>query len=403
MDLARSAERFRQVAENSREWIWELDPEGRYTFCSPIVVDILGYEAGVMVGKHFMELVDDASKDEVQEALEHALKENKPILRLRHKQVTRDGQTAILETSGLPVLDPERNLLGYRGAHRDLTQEVETEEQLRQAQKMEAIGQLAGGVAHHYNNLLTVILGCADLLKGHVGDDEVAQGEIEQIKEAGDTAASLTRQLLAFSRRQMLLVRRININTALTDVDLLLRSTLGDDIELVTKFEPHLEYVNADGDQVKHAVLRLAINARGAIKHAMTVAHEQSGEAGAASTGEEDAKPGQLILETANVELSTADCKDLEGVEPGAFVMLSVSDTGVGMPAEVREHIFEPFFTTQAVGEGSGLGLSSVYGAMRQMNGAITVESVEGSGTTFKLYFPVAAEEPPSEASSKAS
>ena len=241
-----------------------------------------------------------------------------------------------------------------------------SEEQLRQSQKMEAIGQLAGGIAHDFNNLLTAIIGYADLLLVDLpGDDGTMRPDLEQIKRSAERAGSLTRQILAFSRRQALRPRVVSLNEVIAGMEPLLRRSLGEQIDLLVTQQPGLGLVEVDTHQFEQVLMNLAVNAR-------------------------DAMPagGRLTIETADVELDAEFAAAHVDVTPGSHVMLAVSDTGRGMDEETLTHIYEPFFTTKGVGEGTGLGLSTVYGIVRQSGGSITVESRVGGGSTFRLYLP---------------
>jgi PAS domain S-box-containing protein len=244
------------------------------------------------------------------------------------------------------------------------------ESQLRQAQKMEAVGRLAGGIAHDFNNLLTTILGTCDLLLEELPREKQWREDVEEIRKAGDRAASLTRQLLAFSRKQVIEAATVNLNETVSGVGSMLRRLIGEDIELVTRLEPHLGMVLADPGQIEQVLMNLAVNSRDAMP-----------------------KGGKLVIETANIQLE-ADPKGLPGVPAGPYVMLSVSDNGIGMDAETRSHIFEPFFTTKEQGKGTGLGLATVYGIIRQSGGHVAVYSEPGAGATFKVYLPEVADSP---------
>jgi nitrogen-specific signal transduction histidine kinase/ActR/RegA family two-component response regulator len=254
----------------------------------------------------------------------------------------------------------------------DVTDRRELEDQLRQAQKMEAVGRLAGGVAHDFNNLLTAILGYSELLAKRFKDGDPERLDIEEIRKSGERAATLTRQLLAFSRKQVLVPEALDLGVVIRGLSSLLERLIGEDIKVSLVVAPDLGRVMADPGQMEQVVMNLALNARDAMP-----------------------KGGSLRVEIGNVDLDESYVSAHFGAMPGSYVMLAVTDTGAGMTPEIRSQIFEPFFTTKRVGEGTGLGLSTVHGIVNQSGGTIWVYSEPGHGTTFKIYLPRIAESVP--------
>ncbi len=251
------------------------------------------------------------------------------------------------------------------GSMVDITERKRLEDQFRQAQKMEAVGQLAGGVAHDFNNFLTIITGYSELLLERLGPEDGQRANLEQIKRAGERAAALTRQLLAFSRRQVLVPQDLDLNAIVADIDKMLRRLIGEHIELVTIRQEGLGKVRSDPGQIEQVIMNLAVNARDAMPQG-----------------------GKLTIETANVQLDEEYARRHALVTPGRHVLLAVSDTGCGMDAATQAHVFEPFFTTKGEGRGTGLGLATVYGIVKQSGGHICVYSEVGKGTSVKLYLP---------------
>jgi signal transduction histidine kinase/ActR/RegA family two-component response regulator len=276
-----------------------------------------------------------------------------------------DGREIWVRETARTVRGPTGAIESYEGTVEDITERRNLEDQFRQAQKMEAIGQLAGGVAHDFNNLLTAILGHAEFLRLDLPADGPHQEDVEEIRNAVGRATALTRQLLAFSRRQVLEPLRLDLNTVITDLNRMLRRVLPENIELITALLPGVRPVLADPVQLERVLLNLVVNSRDAMPEG-----------------------GKLTLETANVDLSERYLESHQVVEPGRYSVLIVSDTGEGMTPEVQRRVFEPFYTTKEQGKGTGLGLASVYGIVKQSSGYIWVYSEPSKGTTFKLYLP---------------
>ena len=360
--LRDNEQRFRDYAEASADWFWEMDADLRFTYLSPNLERILGAKPEWHYGKTREDLLgDDYDRDAWIEHL-NALQERRPFRNFEYFRVGNGVEPKWLRTSGVPVFADDGTFLGYRGTGSDITERKQAEEHLRQAQKMEAVGQLTGGVAHDFNNLLAIILGNAELLKEGLGDDG---GLAENVIRAANRGGELTRQLLAFSRQQSLLPAVTDFDDLIAEMTDMLRRTLGEMIEIETRSTPELWSTEVDPGQSENAVLNLAINARDAM-----------------------ADGGVLLIETANIGIAESIDGAPADIEPGEYVMLTVTDTGAGVPPDVLEHVFEPFFTTKEVGEGSGLGLSMVYGFAKQSGGYVSVDSEVGHGTTVKVFLP---------------
>jgi PAS domain S-box-containing protein len=284
---------------------------------------------------------------------------------LEVQSITAKGRRVWLRIIGHPEFDGDGQVARVHGALQDISERRRLEDQLRQAQKMEAVGQLAGGIAHDFNNILSVIIGYAHFIARDLNPRDPLLEEVEEIRKAGERASELTRQLLAFSRKQVLLPRVVDLNQIALGLERMLQRLVGEDIDLTLRTAEQLGRVLVDPGQVEQVIMNLVVNARDAIL------------AG-----------GTIVIETANVELADVQAANQHELAVGRHVMLAVSDTGAGMDGSTRAHIFEPFFTTKEQGKGTGLGLSTVYGIVTQSGGHIAVQSEVGAGTTFKLYFP---------------
>jgi PAS domain S-box-containing protein len=370
--LRESEERFSDFAKGASHWFWEMDSELRYTYLSPSYEQYSGVHPESVVGKTRAELyakvLPNINADEIEhwKKFENYTKSRQSFHRFEQKWVRPNGEVRYFQTGGKPVFDKDGTFKGYRGIGSDVTDIKTQEEALRQAQKMEAMGQLTGGVAHDFNNLLAVIMGNAEVLVARLGDDN---RPAQAVIRAATRGAELIERLLAFSRTQPLSPQSINIDAVITEMTYMLHRTLGETIEIEIRIAPDLWRALADPNQLGNAVLNLAINARDAMPNG-----------------------GKLIIESANAPLDESYTASHSEVTPGDYVMLAVSDTGSGMSPEVLEHAFEPFFTTKEVGAGSGLGLSMIYGFAKQSDGEVSIHSEEGRGTTVRLYLPRAEE-----------
>jgi two-component system cell cycle sensor histidine kinase/response regulator CckA len=376
-ELAASEERFRKAFNASPEPMTiSLWPEGRFVDCNESFLRITGYRREEVIGRTDTE-VRFWPNPEDRDICMRLLQKHARVIELEVLFGAKSGE----ERTGLFSAE----VIEIRGQQcvlavmKDVTEQRSLEQQLRLSQKMEAVGQLAGGVAHDFNNLLTVILGYGILLLRDLGPEDSRRAPLEGIKKAADRAATLTQQLLAFSRRQVLARRVLDLNAVVADMDPMLRRLIGENIELLTVLAHDLGLVKADPGEIEQIIMNLGVNAR-------------------------DAMPsgGKLIIETADVELDEAYARRHPGVAPGPYVMLAVSDTGHGMDEDTRAHVFEPFFTTKEKGKGTGLGLAVVYQILKQSGGSVWVYSEPGLGTTFKAYLPkveAASEKPEASAS----
>lgn len=366
--LRSSSETLQALVNSSPLAIVTFDPDGNIRMWNPAAERMFGWKAEEVIGRpHPIVPVD--KQEEFGELREFALGggmfTDRELCRLR-----KDGSYIDISVSTAPLRDVSGAISSIMSIITDISERKRaeealrlSEEQLRQAQKMEAVGRLAGGIAHDFNNLLMAITGYSELLLERVGDNEPMWREIDEIRKAGVRAASLTRQLLAFSRRQVLQPKLLDLNTVVLSVERMLRRLIGEDVELVTALGEELGKVKADPGQIEQVIMNLAVNSR-------------------------DAMPGggKLVLRTANVDVSKGDASRSFDVPAGVWVMLSVSDTGTGMSEEVKAHLFEPFFTTRE--KGTGLGLATVYGIVRQSGGHVRVDSEPGRGTTMEIYLP---------------
>jgi PAS domain S-box-containing protein len=373
--LEQSQEALREANENLASLIEAsplavvmLDVEGRVRSWNPAAERLFGWTAAEIVGGP-LPVVPESRREESRSIFERALR-GESVVHVETQRLHKDGTIIDVSLSVAPVRGPGGTITGTVGVLADVGERAQLESQLRQAQKMEAVGRLAGGIAHDFNNLLTAIIGYSGLLVRGLGEPGL-QRKAEAIGKAAERAAQLTSQLLSFSRQQVLMSRVLDLNAVLARFDAVLRRIIGEDVRLVTAPTPGLWPIRADPGRIEQVLMNLAVNARDAMPEG-----------------------GTLTLETSNVELDEGFVRLNPGASVGLHVLLAVTDTGLGMAPEVRKRIFEPFFTTKAVGSGTGLGLATVYGVVKQSAGYISLDTATGKGTTFRVYLPRAIKAP---------
>ena len=364
-DVRRSEQRFRDYAETASDWFWETGPDHVFTYISERL-DAFGTDSASLIGKRRFDVAADRQAEPQKWRAHIALLErHEPFRNFEYDHRDSTGRLHRVSVNGRPAFGADGRFLGYRGTATDLTKQHEAEERLRQSQKMDAIGQLTGGVAHDFNNVLTVITGTIEILQDGLADKPQLAAIAQLIDDAATRGASITSQLLTFARRQPLEPREIDVNGLVVETAKLLTPILGEQVEVETVLAPDAWCASADPSQLSAAIVNLAVNARDAMRGG-----------------------GKLTIETANVTFDEAGVSADREMKPGPFVMIAVGDTGHGIPADIRDRVFEPFFTTKGVGRGTGLGLSMVYGFAKQTGGTVRIESEEGSGTSVRLYLP---------------
>jgi len=363
--LKTSEQRFSLLVQRTPLGVIEWDLDFNVLRWNKAAERIFGFTAEEAIGHHAAELVVPESAKDIVDEIWKSLLEERGGERSTNKNIRKSGEIITCEWYNAALISNEGKILGVASIVEDVTEKLKLEEQLAQTRKMEAIGNLAGGVAHDFNNLLTAITGHAELALMTLKEDEPLYKDISEIIKTSDRAADLTRRLLAFSRKQIISPKVLNLNESLINMDKLLRRTIGEHIELKSIPRQNLGNIEADPSQVEQILVNLAVNARDAM---------QGG--------------GTLTIETSNVELDDEMVINQPEIKEGSYVLLLVSDNGMGMDAETQSHIFEPFFTTKTEGKGTGLGLATVYGIVKQNNGLIMVDSKKDVGTTFKIYFP---------------
>ena len=363
-ELRDSQNRMALIVNSSQDAIIGKNLEGIITQWNSGAEEIYGYAAQEVIGRNISLIAPKDRGDEIPEIL-RKIRAGERVEYFETVRVTKDGRRLNMSVSVSPILDAEGRVIGASTIARNITGQKKTEEQLRQSQKMEAVGRLAGGVAHDFNNLLGIVTACTELLRMHADAGSVEY--LDNIREAAKRGAALTKQLLAFSRRQPVQMQLLDLNERLKEVSKLLRPLMGEDVQISIPTRPANGIVEADPSQIDQIVMNLAVNSRDAMPNG-----------------------GKLIIETGVFDFDESFAREHPGMNAGRYVMLAVSDNGVGMNEATRSHIFEPFFTTKEMGKGTGLGLSTVYGIVKQSGGHIWVYSEPGRGTTFKIYLPSA-------------
>jgi two-component system, cell cycle sensor histidine kinase and response regulator CckA len=368
LDQARQAEqKYRSIFVNSLEGIAQITPEGRFLSANPAMARIMGYASPAELIASVTDFQNEFFVDPARrEELKRLLDEHSQVRDFEYQIRRKDSRLAWVLLNARLVRTGQSTYI--EGTFQDITERRQLESQLLKAQKMEAIGQLAGGIAQDFNNMLVVISGSADLASAALASDDPVQADLHEIQSAAARAANLTRQLLTFARRQLNAPQILNLNDLILEIDKLLRRLIPEHIVLQTSPAPDLWPVQADPGQIEQVLVNLAVNARDSMPQG-----------------------GRLMIETANVALDQEYAHTHPTVVPGQYVLLAVTDTGVGMSAEVLSHAFEPFFTTKGPGQGTGLGLATCYGIVSQHGGSIQLYSEVGRGTSVKVYLPRAA------------
>lgn len=366
--LEESENKYRLLADNTIDCIWLTDLELNFKYVNPAILSMLGFTQDEWIGSNLSDHCHPGDLESISSIAMAELKKGPESTgitfetRLLHK----NGETVPVEITGRILFDNNGKPEGFQGITRNISERKQLEEQLRQSQKMEAIGVLAGGVAHDFNNILQAIFGYTDLASTSLSEDDPGFGYIKEIRRSADRAADLTRQLLAFGRKQILIPRDINLNDLINDLLKMLKRLISEDIKF--KFIPgnNPGTVHADPGQIEQVIINLCVNSRDAMPEG-----------------------GNLTIETKNILVIEDYCINYPWTRQGRYMQLTVTDTGCGMDESICKVIFEPFFTTKDVNKGSGLGLSTVYGIVRQHNGFVHVYSEKGRGTAFKVYLPI--------------
>jgi two-component system cell cycle sensor histidine kinase/response regulator CckA len=361
--LRQSEKRFRDLFDNATDILFTLDTQGNITSLNKSAEDVMGWPSSEVLQTNIRNFVAPEHLNVCVQMMQRILNGEE----LQHFEIAmlrKDGRTVLLETSARLIRSDE-SIVGIQGIARDVTERRNLENMVRQSQKLEAIGRLSGGLAHDFNNLLCVISGHTELLAERLDAEFPGLKNVTQIKKAVDSASSLVRQLLAFSRKQVFHPRILDLNAIVVETEKLLGRLIGENVEFVSALHPALGSVRVDPVQIEQVLMNLVLNARDAMPQG-----------------------GKLAIETSNVDLNEACRSKRANIPAGKYVVLAVTDNGSGMDEETQNRIFEPFYTTKELGKGTGLGLATVYGIVKQSGGSIWVYSEPGQGTTFKIYIP---------------
>lgn len=363
LDLQRAEQRTRELVENAKDIIFTLDLEGNFTSINNSAVEVMGWSKTEALGINLKTLVAPEHLSLCRQMMQRIVNDE-PLQQFEINLIRKDGQKVLLDVSAR-LIHSEGQKKSVQGVARDVTERRRLESVVRQSQKLEAIGRLSGGLAHDFNNLLCVISGHTELLSERLAADHPNAKNVAQIKKAVNSASTLVRQLLAFSRKQVFYPQTLDLNKVVVETEKLLSRLIGEHIQFSYKLHRELWQVRVDPVQIEQIIVNLALNARDTMPHG-----------------------GKLSILTENVELGDRSGSRRPNLPPGNYVLLEVADDGHGMDEYARNRIFEPFYSTKELGKGTGLGLATVYGIVKQSGGAITVDSQPHQGTTFKIYFP---------------
>ncbi len=370
--LRDSEARFRALVETTSDWVWEMDIKGFFTYCSPVCEMIYGFRPEELSFRCLFDVLmppDEAAR--FRRTFDQCVRQALPFLGVERRSIAKDGTTVHIEASGTPVLSEDGRVIGFRGIDRDITErkkaeqeKLRVEEQYRQSQKMEALGTLAGGIAHDLNNVLTPIMGNAQLCLLTIAPENPLYSKLQNIVKSTEKAARLLRQILAFSRKQVMARKPLNLNTLINDFGKMLRRLIREDIALELDLADDLGNVNVDAGQIEQLIMNLVVNARDAV-----------------------AEGGKILIRTRNTKVGAEQLFDVDHKPlAGNYVVMSVIDNGIGIDPQNMARIFDPFFTTKPAGKGTGLGLSTVYGIVKQHDGHILIDTGPDRGANFQIF-----------------